>query len=69
MNPAFGAIAVADADALRPAASTWTVPATVTANAVPGTGRVLYGNVDVRTDTNVLVGRGEVIVQAVVAAP
>ena len=29
---------------------------TVTANAAPGSGRVLYGNVQVRTDTNVLVG-------------
>ena len=38
---------------------------TVTANAAPGSGRVLYGNVQVRTDTNVLVGSGDVIVQNV----
>jgi hypothetical protein len=37
----------------------------VTANAAPGTGRVLFGNVEVRTDQNVLVGSGDVIVQSV----
>ena len=37
----------------------------MTANAAPGSGRVLYGNVQVRTDTNVLVGSGDVIVQNV----
>jgi hypothetical protein len=37
----------------------------VTANAAPATGRVLYGNVQVRTDTNVLVGSGDVIVNSV----
>jgi hypothetical protein len=43
----------------------WTVPGTVTASAPPAEGRVLYGNVEVRTDANVLVGRGEVIVEEV----
>jgi hypothetical protein len=65
VNPAFGAISVTDANALRPAGSSWTVPATVTANAVPDAGRVLLGNVQVRTDTDVLVGSGDVIVEAV----
>ena len=37
----------------------------MTANAAPAAGRVLYGNVEVRTDTNVLVGSGDVIVQSV----
>ena len=37
----------------------------VTANAAPASGRVLLGNVQVRTDTNVLVGSGDVIVQSV----
>jgi hypothetical protein len=37
----------------------------VTANAAPAEGRVLYGNVEVRTDSDVLVGRGDVIVQEV----
>jgi hypothetical protein len=65
VNPAFGSIAVTDANALRPAGSSWTVPATVTANAVPAAGRVLLGNVQVRTDTNVLIGSGDVVVQSV----
>jgi hypothetical protein len=64
-NPAFGAVSVTDANALRPAGSSWTAPATVTANAAPAAGRVLFGNVQVRTDTNVLIGSGDVIVQAV----
>ena len=65
VNPAFGAINVTDANALRPAGSSWTVPATVTANAAPAEGRVLLGNVQVRTDANVLVGSADVIVQNV----
>ena len=64
-NPAFGAVSVTDANALRPAGAVWTVPGTVTANAAPASGRVLLGNVQVRTDTNVLVGSGDVIVQSV----
>lgn len=64
-NPAFGTVAVTDADALRSAGATWTVPGTVTAQAAPAAGRVLYGNVEVRTDANVLVGRGDVIVESV----
>ena len=64
-TPSFGSISVTDANALRPAGSSWTVPATVTANEAPAAGRVLYGNVEVRTDTNLLVGRGDVIVQSV----
>lgn len=64
-NPAFGSVSVTDANALRPAGSSWTVPASVTANAAPATGRVLLGSVQVRTDTNVLVGQGDVVVQSV----
>ncbi len=64
-NPAFGSISVTDANALRPAGASWTVPAAVTANAVPAVGRVLLGAVEVRTDTNVLVGSGDVVVQSV----
>jgi hypothetical protein len=68
-NPAFGSVSVTDANALRPAGASWTVPGSVVANAAPATGRVLLGNVQVRTDTNVLVGSGDVIVQSVTAAP
>ena len=64
-NVAFGSVSVTDADSLRPAGSSWTVPGTVTANAAPATGRVLLGNVQVRTDANVLIGQGDVVVQAV----
>ncbi|WP_156754809.1 S8 family serine peptidase [Actinokineospora pegani] len=64
-NPAFGSVAVTDADALRAANASWTVSGAVTANAAPAAGRVLLGNVEVRTDTGVLVGSGDVVVQAV----
>jgi subtilisin family serine protease len=64
-HPSFGAVSVTDADALRPAGGSWTVPGTVTANAAPAAGRVLLGNVQVRTDGNVLIGSGDVIVEAV----
>jgi hypothetical protein len=65
VNPAFGSVSVTDANALRPAGASWTVPASVTANTAPAVGRVLLGNVQVRTDTNVLVGSGDVIIQSV----
>jgi hypothetical protein len=64
-SPAFGSLAITDANALRPAGSFWIVPGSVTANAAPAAGRVLLGNVQVRTDANVLVGSGNVIVESV----
>ena len=64
-NAAFGSVSVTDANALRPSGASWTAPASVTANSAPAAGRVLYGNVQVRTDTNVLVGQSDVIVEAV----
>ncbi len=64
-NPAFGAVSVTDANALRPSGASWTVPGSVTANAAPAAGRVLLGNVQVRTDANLLVGSGDVIVESV----
>jgi subtilisin family serine protease len=65
VNPAFGSVSVTDANALRPAASSWTAPASVTANVAPEAGRVLLGNVQVRTDTNVLIGSADVVVESV----
>jgi hypothetical protein len=67
VNPAFGTVSVTDADALRPAGSSWTVPGAVTAGAVPAAGRSLLGTVQVRTASpeNLLVGSGNVIVQSV----
>jgi hypothetical protein len=64
-TPTFGSITITDVNEVRPSGSSWTVPGTVTAQAAPGAGRVLYGNVEVRTDTNVLVGSGDVIIQNV----
>ena len=64
-NPAFGSVSVTDANALRPAGSTWAVPGSVTATAAPAAGRLLLGQVQVRTDANVLVGAGDVIIEAV----
>ena len=64
-STAFGNVSVTDANALRPAGSSWTVPGTVTANVAPAAGRVLLGQVEVRTDGNVLVGSGNVIVESV----
>jgi hypothetical protein len=37
----------------------------VTANIAPDAGRVLLGNVEVRTDANILIGSGDVVVQGV----
>jgi subtilisin family serine protease len=65
VNPAFGSVAVTDANALRPAGASWTVPGSVTANQAPAAGRVLLGNVRVMTDTNITVGSGDVVVQSV----
>jgi len=64
-NPAFGSVAVTDSNAVRPAGSQWTVPGTVTANSAPAAGRVLLGSVRVATDSNVVVGTGDVVVQSV----
>jgi subtilase family protein len=64
-NAAFGSVSVTDANALRPSGASWTVPGSVVANAAPASGRVLLGNVQVRTDANVLVGSGDVVIQSV----
>ncbi len=65
INPAFGSVSVTDANALRAAGASWTVPGSVTANAAPAAGRVLLGSVEVRTDTGVVVGQGDVVVESV----
>jgi len=64
-NAAFGSVSVTDANALRAAGASWTVPGSVTASSAPAVGRVLLGNVQVRTDADVLVGSGDVIVESV----
>jgi subtilisin family serine protease len=64
-NAAFGDITVNDTNGPRNTGTTWTAPGTVTARAIPSAGRVLLGNVEVRTSDGVLVGSGDVIVQSV----
>ncbi|MFC0004585.1 S8 family serine peptidase [Micromonospora siamensis] len=64
-NAAFGSVAVTDTNAPRPTGTTWTVPGAVTVKAAPGEGRVLYGTVQARTDGNILIGSGDVIVKNV----
>jgi hypothetical protein len=64
-SPAFGTLNVVDSDTTRPGGASWTVPATLTAQAAPAAGRVLFGNVQVRTNAGSLVGTGDVVVQAV----
>jgi hypothetical protein len=64
-HPSFGTINVTDANALHPAGTMWTVPSTVTVNAAAAAERVLLGNIQVYTDTNILVGSSDVIVQIV----
>jgi hypothetical protein len=64
-NPAFGSVAVTDANAAHASGSSWTVPATVTAKAVPGPGRILRGQLTVQTDTGVTVGSSLVLINAV----
>jgi hypothetical protein len=67
INPALGSVQITDANALRPAGSSWTVPGSVTANAAPATGRVLLGQVVVVTDANVRVASGDVIIRSAVS--
>ena len=66
VNTAFGSVSITDANALRSTGTTWVVPGTVTAASAPSSGRVLLGRVEVRTDANVLVGSGDVVVESVV---
>ncbi|HEX2134194.1 MAG TPA: S8 family serine peptidase [Actinophytocola sp.] len=64
-SPSYGSIEIDDANADRAADSSWTVTGTVTPGVTPAAGRVLYGNVQVRTDADALVGTGDVIVESV----
>ncbi|HEX6291628.1 MAG TPA: S8 family serine peptidase [Herpetosiphonaceae bacterium] len=63
-NAKFGTIAVTDASALRPAGATWSAPAVVTAKAAPAAGRILLGNVLVRSE-GITIGSNEVRVLSV----
>lgn len=61
----LGSLSVTDADADRPAGASWNVAGVITAGGQPGAGRVLRGELEVRTSGNDVVGRGAVIVQSV----
>ena len=58
-NPAFGAVSISDPAAVHGNGTTWSAPASVTANAAPATGRFLQGFVQVRSGSSVL-GSAEV---------
>jgi hypothetical protein len=64
-NAALGSVSVTDANAPHPGGSSWTAPGSVTAGAIPETGRVLLGAVNVMTDGGVKVGSNEVVVEHV----
>ncbi|WP_028661649.1 S8 family serine peptidase [Saccharomonospora saliphila] len=58
----LGRVEVSDSDAERPTGGSWTVPGTVVAEKDPGRGRVLRGVLTVRTEDDLRVGSGEVLV-------
>jgi hypothetical protein len=64
-NAGLGTVAVTDADATHPGGSSWTVPGSVTAGAVPEAGRVLLGAVKVVTTAGDTVGSADVVVENV----
>jgi hypothetical protein len=66
VNAAFGSVSVTEANALRATGASWgPVPGTVTVLSAPDAGRELLGAVRVRTNVNVLVGSGDVVIQSV----
>lgn len=64
-SSALGSITSSDTDALRAPGSSYDATATLTVLGQPGAGRTLTGSVLVRTDANVTVGTGSVVVQSV----
>ncbi|GAA3435667.1 S8 family serine peptidase [Kutzneria kofuensis] len=65
ISPSLGNVTVNDNSANRPSGSTWTVAGTVTANAQPGAGRVLVGELHLVLEDGSVVGRASVVVQSV----
>jgi subtilisin family serine protease len=63
-NTKFGTVAIADPEANHPAGSSWTVTGVVTANAAPAAGRLLLGQVLVRSE-GITIGTGQVRVLSV----
>jgi hypothetical protein len=64
-NAGLGSVSVNDSNAPHPGGSSWTASGSVTAGAIPETGRVLLGAVNVMTDGGVKVGSNEVVVEHV----
>ncbi|USX51121.1 S8 family serine peptidase [Lentzea sp. HUAS12] len=61
----LGTLTVTDTNADRAAGATWNATGVITPLGQPGAGRVLRGELEVRTADNTVVGTGAVIVQAV----
>jgi len=64
-NPTLGSVSVTDSNAPHPSGSSWTADGSVTAGAVPETGRGLLGAVNVMTESGAKVGANEVVVEHV----
>jgi hypothetical protein len=64
-SAALGTLVVNDTNADRAAGAAWNASAVVTPLGQPGAGRVLRGDLEVRTADDTAVGRGAVIVQSV----
>ena len=64
-SAALGTVTSSDADALRPAGSSWNAQATLTVLADPGAGRKITGTLRVVTDAGTNVGSGSIVVDAV----
>ncbi|WP_434438998.1 S8 family serine peptidase [Lentzea sp. E54] len=64
-SAALGTLTVNDTNADRAAGASWNITGVITPLGQPGAGRVLRGELEVRTADENVVGRGAVIVQAV----
>ncbi|SDN91220.1 S8 family serine peptidase [Lentzea jiangxiensis] len=64
-SAALGALTVSDTNADRAAGASWNAKGVITPLGQPGAGRVLRGELEVRTADENVVGRGAVIIQAV----
>ncbi|MEU0881892.1 S8 family serine peptidase [Lentzea sp. NPDC005914] len=61
----FGTLTVSDANADHAAGTAWNVAGVITPLSAPGAGRVLRGDLEVRTADENVVGRGAVIIESV----
>jgi hypothetical protein len=65
VSAGLGTLTVTDANADHAAGASWNVAGVITPQGQPGAGRVLRGELEVRTSGENVVGRGAVIVQSV----